>query len=267
MQRQAAAVYGALFLVLALGSYGMIAAATPPTITIQDPDHRASNGSEFTADGVTYSVEASGSRATLTWTDPEAAYEVTWEEGDVVTFQGTNYTVNVPDRSEPEIVELTEVRPVPEGVETTELNGTEYAVLEGDDGERELVPLESYLNELHGPADVRSLQLGETYRYGGNQTTVDAVDNESVTLVWTAPGTKEERVSEGNEVELGGTTYVAHFPDPTTLVLDTDVQAYEAEAEVLDNYDERINGLWGVSILSGLSALLLLALSYLPSRY
>ncbi|NIS28670.1 MAG: hypothetical protein GWN07_01110, partial [Actinobacteria bacterium] len=77
----------------------------------------------------------------------------------------------------------------------------------------------------------------------------------------------EERLSEGDQIELGGTTYVAHYPDESTLVLDSDVEAYQQEVAVVDKYQERINGLWGVSILSGLSALLLLSLSYLPSRY
>ncbi len=60
---------------------------------------------------------------------------------------------------------------------------------------------------------------------------------------------------------------MAHYPDESTLVLDSDVEAYQQEVAVVDKYQERINGLWGVSILSGLSALLLLSLSYLPSRY
>jgi hypothetical protein len=152
-------------------------------------------------------------------------------------------------------------------VETTELNETEYAVLEQEDGTRELVPLEQYLTDLHGPAETRSLELGESYRYRGNQTTVESVTNDSATLAWTAPGTKEERLSEGDRIDLGGQTYVAHFRSPSTLVLASDLEAYEAELEVIDTYDERMNGLWGVTILSALAAVVLLGLSYLPSRY
>ncbi|MDZ7702443.1 MAG: hypothetical protein U5J98_10515 [Halobacteriales archaeon] len=267
MQRRAAAVYGAFFLVLALGSYGMIAAASAPSITVEDPDHRAADGEELTIGGTTYTVSASAGSATLTWTDPDTAYDATWEEGDQVSFQGTNYTVEIPDAAPPTTVELTEVRPLPDDVGTTELNGTEYAVLEGENDTRELVPLEEYLTELHGPAEVRSLEQGRTYDFRGNQSTLEAVENGSATLAWTAPGTKDQRAGEGDELELGGTTYVAHFPNPTTLVLDSDLEAYAAELETQDTYDERINGLWGVSILSGLSVLLLLGLSYLPSRY
>ena len=267
MQRRATAVYGAIFLVLALGSYGMIAAASAPAISVEDPDYRVADGSEFTAGDTTYSVSASSGSGSISWTVPDTEYEVTWEEGDRVAFQGTNYTVNIPDGSDPRIVDLTEVRPVPEDVETTELNGTEYAVVEGEDGDRELVPLEAYLNETYGPAEVRSLEQGDSYDYRGNSSTLEAVENGSATLAWTAPGQQSERLSEGDEVELGGTTYVAHYPEPSTLVLDSDLEAYREEVEVIDTYEERINGLWGVSILSGLSAILIIGLSYLPSRY
>jgi len=267
MQRRAAAIYGAFFLVVALAAYGMIAAASAPAVSVENPDYRVSEGGEFTVAGQSYDVEASGGSATLNWTDPETEYEATWEEGDDVAFQGTNYTVTIPDAAPPEEVQLTEVRPLPEDVETTELNETEYAVLEQEDGTRELVRLEQYLTDLHGPAETRSLELGESYRYRGNQTTVESVTNDSATLAWTAPGTKEERLSEGDRIDLGGQTYVAHFPSPSTLVLDSDLEAYEAELEVIDTYDERMNGLWAVTILSALAAVVLLGLSYLPSRY
>jgi hypothetical protein len=261
-----AAVYAAFFLVVALGAYGMIAAASAPAI-VENPDHRLSNGSEITVNGVTFGVEVSAASGTFVWTDPDTEYETSWEEDDNISFQDTNYTVSIPDAAEPQLIELTEVRPVPDDIETTELNGTEYAVLESDNGTQELVPLDRYLTERYGPAETRTLERGETYDYRGNQSTVETVSNDSATLVWTAPGSKEERVSEGDRIELDGQTYVAHFPSPATLLLDSDLEAYDRGLEVIDTYEERINGLWGVSILSGLAALLLLGLSYLPSRY
>lgn len=267
MQRRAAAIYGAFFLVLSLGSYGMIAAATPPPITVDDPDYRLANDSEFSAGDLSYHVTVSEGSATVSWTDPDVAYDAEWAAGDQVEFQGTNYSVSIPEAEQPGAVELTEVRPLPEGVETTTVNETEYAVLEGENDTRELVPLDRYLNETHGPAEVRTLQQGQTFDYRGNETTLDSVTNDSATLVWTAPGERSERLSEGDTIDLNGEPHVAHFPNPNRLVLDSDVDAYEAEVAVVDNYDERINGLWGVSILSGLGVVLLLGLSYLPSRY
>jgi hypothetical protein len=73
--------------------------------------------------------------------------------------------------------------------------------------------------------------------------------------------------SEVDRVTLNGREYIAHFPNNRTLELSSDVQAYERQVEIRDTYDERINGLWGVSILSSLAVVLLLAFAYLPSRY
>lgn len=267
MQRRAAAILGALFLVLALGSYGMIAAASPPSITVANPDYRLANDSQFSAAGVSYHVTVSDGSATLGWTDSDAEYTTDWAEDDTVAFQGTNYTVSIPDSDDSQVVELTEVRPLPDGVETTEVNGTEYAVLEGENDSRELVPVGQYLNETYGPAEERSLQEGETYDFRGNRSTLQAVENESATFTWTAPREMSESLSEGDTFEIGDEPHVAHFPNPDVLLLDSDLEAYEAEIATVDTYEERINGLWGVSILSGLTVLTLLGLSYLPSRY
>lgn len=267
MQRRAAAIYGAIFLVLALGSYGMIAAASPPSISVANPDYRLADGSQFSAGGTDYVVSVSDGSATLSWTVPDTAYDVEWEAGGEVEFQGTNYTVSIPDADDPSAVELTEIRPLPEDVETTELNGTEYVVIEGEDDTRELVPLGRYLNETQGPAAVRTLREGETYDYRGNRTTLQAVETDTATLSWTAPGEMSEQLSAGDTIELDGQPYVAHFPNPQLLLLDSDVEAYEEQVAAIDTYDERINGLWGVSILSGLAVFTLIALSYLPSRY
>jgi hypothetical protein len=267
MQRRAAAVYGAFFLVLALGSYGMIAAASPPSISVSNPDYRVANDSQFSAGGVTYHAEVSGGSATLGWTVSDMAYSVDWEDGATVSFQGTNYTVAIPDAADPQTVELTEARPLPDDAETTEVNGTEYVVVEGENDTRELVPIDRYLNETYGPAEVRTLQEGESYDYQGNQSTLETVENESATLTWTAPGTMSERLSEGDTIELGGEPHVAHFANPSLLLLDSDLEAYEEQVAAIDTYDERINGLWGVSILSGLTVFTLIGLSYLPSRY
>ncbi|MFB6354713.1 MAG: hypothetical protein ABEJ92_11595 [Halobacteriales archaeon] len=266
MQRRAAALYGAFFLVLALGSYGMIAAASAPTVSVANPDHRLAGGDQLTVEGRTYNVSVDGESATLTWTNPSADYTTTWEDGSDVEVGGTNYTVSIPDSPDPQLVELTEIRTLPADVQTTEVNGTEYVVVERD-GTRQLVRVSDYLNETAGPAATRSLTEREAFDYRGNLTTVRTVENESATLGWRAPRAVSVEVSEGDVVTLNGVEFVAHFPDAGGLVLDRDIQAYEHQVEVVDTYEERVNGLWGVSILSGLAVVFLLGLAYLPSRY
>lgn len=269
MQRRAAALYGAFFLLIAVGSYGMIAAASPPTLSVENPDHRLADGGQVSVDGRTYdvSIDAESTEASLSWTDPDAEYSQTWEAGAEVSFQGTDYTVSIPDETDPSSLQLTEVRPLPEDVQTTTVNDTEFVVIEQDDGTRELIPVDEYLDQTQGEAETRTLLEGRTYDYRGNQTTLQAVDNASATLAWTAPRTNTQAVGEGDVVALNGVEFVAHFPDAQTLVLDRDVEAYERQLEVQDKFDERVNGLWGVTILSGMAVVLLLGLSYLPSRY
>ena len=270
MQRRAAAAYAVFFLVIALGAYAVIGSASAPTVSVANADVTVADGDQFTVGGTTYtaSVNAQSARATLSWTVQDAAYAATWAEDDVVAFQGTNYTATMPDGPDPRSVELTEVRPLPEDVETTEVDGTEYVVLEGEgDDERRLVPVDRYLDETQGPAETRTLRQGQTYDYRGNQTTLAAVENESATLEWTAPATESVRGSPGDTVELGGQAYVVHLTAAGTLQLDRDVQAYERQVEAVDTYHERITGLWYVVVLAGLSAVSVIGFAYLPSRY
>lgn len=266
MQRRAAAIYGAFFLVLALGSYAMIAAASAPA-AVPDPDHRLSNGDEVTLGGQSYAVTVEEGSASLEWRNQSARYTETWESGADVTFQGTNYTVSIPNSSDPRRVALEEARTLPEGTQTTTVNDTEYVVVQRGDGTRELVPTGEYLNRTQGEPQRREFVEGRAYDYRGNRTTLETVENGSATLAWTAPRDESIDLAEGDVVELGGRQYVASFAGPGTLVLDRDVQAYQRQQAVIATYHERINGLWGVSILSVLSALSILGLSYLPSRY
>ena len=51
-----------------------------------------------------------------------------------------------------------------------------------------------------------------------------------------------------------------------SVVLSTDTDAYQAQVERQDYYKERMNGLWGISILSGLAGVFVIGLAYLPTR-
>lgn len=269
MQRRAAAAYAVFLLVIALGAYAVIGVASPPTVAIEDADHTVADGGTFTVDGRTYtaSINPETERATISWTVQDVVYTASWEEEDTVAFQGTNYTVAIPDGQDPQVVELTEVRPLPEDLETTEVNDTEYVVLEAENGGRELVPVDRYLDETHGPAETRTLRQGQTYDLRGNRTTLTAVENDSATLEWRAPGTESVRGSPGDTVELGGRTFVVHLTSGGALQLDRDVEAYERQLEAVDTYHERITGLWYVVVLGAISAAAIIGLAYLPSRY
>lgn len=266
MQRRAAALYAAFFLVVALGSYGVTAVASQPSISIDDPDHTVTNGSQLTVGDRTYDATVEGGSATLTWTNQSATHTATWENESTVALGGTNFTAVMAAQANPPQVQLTEEQPLGENVTTTEVNGTQYVVL-GEGPNRQLVAVDEYRRQQFGPPETRTFAVGDSVQYQGNSTTVVEVTNESATLEWTAPRTESVDAAEGEVVTLADGEYVAHFRDGQTLVLDRNVQAYQDQVAVQERYQERMNGLWGVTVLSALTVVGLLALAYLPSRY
>lgn len=74
-------------------------------------------------------------------------------------------------------------------------------------------------------------------------------------------------VSDKGNITLSNQTFFATFPNNNTLVLSQDFQSLEESEQAATHFKEGTVGLWGVTILSGLSAVLLIGLAYLPSRY
>jgi hypothetical protein len=93
------------------------------------------------------------------------------------------------------------------------------------------------------------------------------VTGDGVTLAWNAPKTSTVEVSNRANVTLNGQQYFAYFPDNSTMVLESDYGVYQEQTEEIDTYHQHVNGLWGVSIVSFTTAILLLGMAYMPSRY
>ncbi|MFB6100997.1 MAG: hypothetical protein ABEJ73_00340 [Haloplanus sp.] len=287
MQRRAAAIYVAFFIVLGAASYSVIATASAPTIGFENPDHRLSQGDEFSVGDRQYTVSTisaemsgggggHGGAATVTrsgqvtWTNDSARHTKTWEHNATVTYEGETYRVLVGEGDDPATFRLqeqinrtailqndTSVRD-----ETVTQNGTEYVVRETG-GNLSLVPASDYFPE---PASTQ-YQEGDQLQYQGNVTTVDSVSSDGVTLAWIAPRTNTIDVGNKGNVTLSGTTYFAYFPDNSTLVLESDYGVYERQTEQIARYHNHVNGLWGVSIASFATAILLVGMAYMPSRY
>ena len=357
MQRRAAAIYAAFFLVVAAGAYGAIGFAQEPTVTVDDPAHSLSSGGTLTADGRTYTVgsvqagtnEGNDLRSVdLSWVNQSARYtaelehnstvpptDVVWEGqtarqsatllnestvtvggtdyrlvvasgespseftlqagessqtvalGDTIAYEGEqatvtaidtrsvrvvwgeSYRLTVEEAADPTSFTLTQEfnvskrlaeDPAVEDQTVTRADGERYVVYAENGSTR---PLSEYLPE----PDTRTVSEGDTLRYRTNETRVESVSNTTVTLAWTGPRTNSLSLQEGATTTLGGTEYVAHFPDNSTLELTTDVRGYEGEVAAVEKYHERVNGFWGISIISGLAAVLLIGAAYLPSRY
>lgn len=289
MQRRAAAVYAVFFLVIAAGAYSVIGAAQAPGISVSGPTYAA--GDSLTVGDRTYTVSQVGeTTGTLTWVNQSARQTESWDahvqrfeqtpgsgagagqgvpvnqDIPTVTVQGTDYRVVVQPAGDPTEFFLVEAVSLGENTTTVTQDGVTYVVTEGDDGP-DLTPVHEWIQDTRGPPDVRAFAEGDTLTYQNQTATITAVANESVTVAWRAPAENTINLNEGRQVTLGTTEYVAHFPTEGEVQLSTDVKGYQEDVQVVDNFDERIAGLWGVTILSGLAAALLLGLAYMPSRY
>lgn len=283
MQRRAAAGYVVLFLVFAAGAYVLVSVTSAPAVTVENPDHELSAGDELTVEGRTYVVErieateeegedhGGGTdvvyEATLAWTNESGRYVETLEAEDTVDFSGLeflgqrlngSYTVVVPNVTDPTNATL---RAVPENRSTREIDGVTYVETRNEDGSLELVPIDQY-------EELQRVTVEEgTVDYRGNSTEV-SITSEGVTLTWTAPKTQTVDLGQAQNVTLNGRQFFAYFPSPSgeTVYLTSDPSSYFESVERADRYNERRNGLWGITILGLVAATLLTALAFLPRK-
>jgi hypothetical protein len=286
MQRRAAAIYVAFFVVLGAASYSVIATATAPTVEFDNPDHRLAQGDEFSVQDRQYTVttisaETSGGGShggaasvtrsgELSWTNESSRYTATWDHNSTITYDGENYRVLVEDADDPTAFTLQEelnrsaiLQDDPDvRDELVTVNGTEFVVRERGDN-RTLVPASDYFPT---PATTQYGE-GDGLQYQGNASTVADVSGSGATLAWTAPRTNTVSVGDRANVTLNDQQYLAFFPDNSTLVLESDYGVYRQQTAEIDTYHDHVNGLWGVSIVSFATAILLLGMAYMPSRY
>lgn len=286
MQRRAAAIYFVFFLVVGAGAYAYIGVAQSSQQPAFQLDGTTLEGNESaTIDGVEYTVTEVGHEssdgghggggetplvATLEWTNESARQTATLENGSTVTYQDQEYTLAVANDSDPssftlrEELNLSAILANDEAVENdiATQNDTEYVVYRENDSLREL---SEYLPE----PETREFSTGDGYEYEDSTATVASVTSSGVTLEWTAPMDKSEELSEGTNVTLaGGNQYFVHFPNDhaVSLVPSEQYGSYDQTVSQRDYFDERINGLWGIVIVSFSAAFLILTMAYMPNR-
>lgn len=170
MQRRAAAVYFAFFLVLAAGGFTVISFAQPPEVDA--PGRTVSSGDSFDLDGQTYGVENVSVQETeggpayfgrIVWT--EADTEFTAELANNTTVDGLS--VDWPDMAGRYSATLTQG-------DTVRYGGNDTTVQ----------VYESNLTLRAGPNTSSSFGVGDELVYRGNQTTVEALSGDTATLRW-----------------------------------------------------------------------------------
>jgi hypothetical protein len=180
---------------------------------------------------------------------------------------GDDYRVLIPNESDPSSFRMVQqfnvtrrlaADPAVENQTITREDGQRYVVFASNGSTR---PLGEYLPD----PDVGQLQEGDTLTVRGNETTVANVTASNVLVTWTAPRTYETQLGEGTNVTLNEQQFVVHF-EGDSVIVSPDVAKYQQELDRQDYFKERQNGLWGVTILSGLAAMFIIILAYLPVR-
>jgi hypothetical protein len=345
MQRRAASAYVLLFLVLAAGSYAVIATAQPPeeSMNANDAAYTLSQGDTLTINGRTYDVQsAADGTATMAWTNESATYTEVWGSGDDqtsslvnasitavdggydvsfptaatgnytppsglnatnVSFNDTRALITLSDDStatfeapsegpivgasvadngsrvavryfEVPVVSYDVMFPedangtvllrqqLPEDLETIERNGSTYVVLQ-QDGDEVLRLIEEYQ-----ALDRVTVTGSDTLQYRGNATSV-SVGEASATLSWQAPRVNTVEAGQAANVTLNGQQFFGYFTASSEISLFENPSGWEAyQGEVADTqyFNERINGFWGVIIMSIIAGVFISALAYLPRK-
>jgi hypothetical protein len=285
MQRRAVAVFVAFFLVMGTLSLGLVVTAESPTLDAEGEELQA--GDSFTVSGQEYTVsditveESEGGgghgggggttyEAVFEWTVQDAEYTESWENNSTVEFDGKTWRVLVGDGDDPSTFTLEEqlnksaiLADDPDADNETVMHEGEEHVVVQEDGEERLVDADEYF-----PApETREYSEGDTFDYDGNETTVDAVSTDAAELRWTAPMTQSTAAGYRANVTLSDQTFFVEFLDEETILLSTDFAALDNYNEASETHHHHKNGLWGVTLLSGITGVLLLGMAYMPSRY
>ena len=274
MQRRAAAAYVAFFLVIAAGSYGVIAATAAPDVTVQpgEAEHTLQNGTTFTVGDRDYTVASISAAkqadrtATLEWVNESERVTETWAHNATVTLENRTYRVLIPNVSAPDAFQL---RPEPgDWASPSWRDGRQFVDVDvdGDGFVENDVPVGRFI-EGNESLSNRSIQADGSFQYDGNETRVATLTNESAELEWTADVTHTVELSHASNATLDDRTFLAYFPDNSTVYLDSvETTKYFDRAQDDDAYNRRTSGLWTVSILSGFATVLLIGLAYMPRR-
>ena len=272
MQRRAAAVYFAFFLAIAAGSVGYITVvdAQRPEIDVQGQE--ISDGDTPRIGDRVYVASVSEGSGELAWTNQSARASASLENNSTTAYNNQSWTVVIENRTDVSEFTLREQFNVSAILAADSAVENETVTYQG---ERQVVyreneslePLAEYLPE----PETQTFAEGDTFPYVTEEDEqVDAtaanVTTSAVELTWETSQENTISLSEGGNVTIDDTQYIVHFPDNSTAILSQDVDGYLEDRARQDYFSERKSGIWGVFIVSFLSAIVLLGAAYLPVK-
>lgn len=142
---------------------------------------------------------------------------------------------------------------------TVVVDGTQSVVYRNNNSTR---PLEGYLPE----PDQATFSEGDQFTYQHETVSIGNITLSEVPIEWFAPRENEIDLAEGANITLNDQPYVVHFEDEHTVELSPDRAGYQRAIARQAYFHERMNGLKGIIILSGLVGVLFITMAYMPVR-
>ncbi|WP_114578009.1 hypothetical protein [Saliphagus sp. LR7] len=139
-------------------------------------------------------------------------------------------------------------------------------VITGEGGERTAVPLEEFEeidSERYEVNDSISFYEEESGQVVEGQVT--SVSEEGVTVEYEGEEVTENELAHADTVSLNGQEFAVYF-DGETAILSSNVEGLESQQTAVDEFNQRISGLWWVVILSILAMIVTAGLAFMPVR-
>jgi hypothetical protein len=265
MQRRWAAIYLAFFLVMAGSAYSVMAVAEEPAMDIEGDTYQ--QGDTLEANGTTYTVgEVGGGEASLGY-NTTVEQETTFANNSVVEYGDGQYNVTIQPGENSTSFTLTEEFDVEAILQNDSrvdnqtyqrADGTQFVRYENGTTQ----PLDEYLPE----PNQEQFSVGDSIEHGGTTKTVQSVSSSEAVLTWEETTAESIGLEQGAIVTVGGTEYVATFPDNSTVMLSTDIEGYEQVIENREYFQQRTSGLMYVVLFSLGAGFLLAAMAFMPRR-
>ncbi|MCU4974448.1 hypothetical protein OB955_17130 [Halobacteria archaeon AArc-m2/3/4] len=288
MQFRAGILYVVLFVVVAAGAYGVIATAESPEVTIDEAnaDYVLEAGDEFEVDGQTFNVSELGAgTGTVEYVDEEAVLEVQWEgQGDGDWDGGDSVFLGESEDDEyhlmiimPEAAEDDEDEAEPEEFLLIEaVDDDEFEIVQRE-GEPYVVVSEDGTEELVHVTDVDEIDT-QVYQEGDgiefyddeDETMVDGevtdIGAELVTVEYIGTEIDEYDLTNAETVTLNDQEFGVYFPSDEQVYLTSDLDAFQAQHDEIEDHGDRVQGLWWVASLAALTAIVIAGLAFMPVR-
>jgi hypothetical protein len=240
------------------------ATADPATATFQQADNPSINDTYEVGGQISLTIDGEylPGRTITSVTDSEATLAV-----------GDDYLVSIPDDADPTEAEMIQQFNVTRLLLEEPTLANDTSTIEGVEVVTNKTTNQNQpLSEFLPDPEVYVVTESDTLTYEGAEWTVGNITAENIPLTRQVTANNSVPLADGSTVALGpnDVEYLVHLQDNTTVQLLENTSStwntYQSELAVIDNYNERMAGLWGVVILCFAASLILGATAYLPVK-